>query len=187
MRLFRWVLALWVASVSGACALSRLGSTDPELALRFGGPGRLALVFERELEGAELDAPASSDEYVSGYAHYAVVYGRGRPWRVPLERVREVRWLSPDDLMVLASSPDDPTGQVRIPYRVDVHERSVSVLGPALEWFNLELSPDRRWIATGVLTSEYGDSEIRIYAADDRQLRDVAFELREDEQHLQVD
>lgn len=141
-------LALGALLALGACAQGAT-SGRPAQGLRFEGSGRLLVVFDHARTGREL-----------------VLVERGGARRVEIPAFREVRFAAPDLLVLVleAPAPDDsglPATQLALH---DLLTASTRRFGPVGRHYDLEPSPDGRYLAVGAERADLGDSDLEIWS-----------------------
>lgn len=119
--------------------------------LRLSRAGRLAVIWQ---------VPDGEDEL-----HPELyIYDSESAERIPVAGVSEVRWNGPSSLLLsVAAASEDPAewGLSEI-VSLELEPRALRRLLPARRWFNLEPSPDRRWLAIGEQLDDLGESEIQV-------------------------
>ncbi|MFQ5697261.1 MAG: hypothetical protein ACE5IL_03125 [Myxococcota bacterium] len=113
--------------------------------------GRLAVIWQ---------IPDDEDEL---HAELFVYDAKGAE-PIPMAGASEVRWTGPDSLLLaLDAISEDPSawGASEI-VSLELAPRALRRLLPARRWFNLEPSPDRRWLAIGEQLDDRGESEIQV-------------------------
>lgn len=137
-------------SVLAGCA--QLAPTvEPAHGLRFDGPGRLLVVFERESGGREL-----------------VLLESGEARRLEVPPFREARFVAGDRLVLALELParDDyglPDTQLALH---DLASGATQRFGPPGRHYDLEPSADGRYLALGVEQQGVGDADLEIWSLD---------------------
>jgi hypothetical protein len=147
-------LALAAACATGCQALEPRARSPYDIGFR--GPGRLAVVWETETPAGDLERAL-------------VVYDAGGARELPVADALDVRWLSPDELLVGADAPPARDGELpRIALlRVDAGSGAARPFGAPALYFDPEPSPDGRWLAVGVQVDEQGGSEFELWSLSD--------------------
>jgi hypothetical protein len=141
--------ALALSVVAGCAHLAP--DAEPAHGLRFDGPGRLLVVFAREGAGREL-----------------VLLESGGARRLPLPAFREARFVAGDRLVLALEIPaaDEyglPGTQLALH---DLASGATQRFGPPGRHYDLEASPDGRYLAVGVEREGVGDADLEIWSLD---------------------
>lgn len=160
MRPFCRLLGLWLALYFAAgCAGPRGfgGWTMPGRELPFDGPGRLAVIFERDADEAR--------------ERTLVVYSEAGPQVVPGVQPEEVRWLSTRELLLTVPETHSgfartgaaglPASELRL---VDLGGQVLARIGTARALYNAEPSPDGAFLALRVDVEPRGESDLEIWS-----------------------
>lgn len=145
-RARRYTLAL--LALAGCAHLAR--DTEPAHGLRFEGPGRLLVVFEAG-DGPEL-----------------VLLEEGEARRLDVPAFREAHFVSGDRLVLALEvpAPDEyglPGTQLALH---DLQSGATQRFGPPGRHYDLETSPDGRYLAVGVEREGVGDADLEIWSLD---------------------
>ena len=146
----RTASALALASVLLACALA--GGPPSPYDIGFRGPGRLAVIWEREHADGEL-------------SRTVVVYDGASVRLLDLEQAMHTRWLSPEQLLVARELPGEPpeyTPRMEL-VRLAVESGAEHALVSPGRYYDPEPSPDGQWLAVGVELNDQGESELQIW------------------------
>ena len=135
------------------CALAGSRRSASPLDFAFAGPGRLVLIWQH-----------TDDE--GDVARLLAVYDASGARPLPISGAVEARWLGPDTLILGLDAPsEDPTrlGLTELVV-LELGDSQLLRLAAARRHFNLEVSPDRSWLASRKRTPDirYFDYDWRL-------------------------
>jgi len=143
------LLALAAALAAWGCAQGVVPAAGPALGLRFAGPGRMLVVFER-----------------AGGRRELVLLEPGGSRRLELPPFREARFAR-SDLLLLLLEDEKKEESVPADTQLALHDLATGAtkrFGPLAQHYDPEPSPDGRFVAVGSDRPQVGDSDLEIWS-----------------------
>lgn len=164
-------LALAFAAACAGVVAGMGGAPRPPLDPGYRGPGHLLLVFERERAVDRAGPDRERAERAEGRAERDrelwTFEARGAR-RVPVDAVREARWVAPGRIVAVLESPavdGGPLPDTRLAL-VDPATGRTTPFTPPGRYYDAEPSPDGAWLAVSAEAPELGDSDLEIWSLD---------------------